>query len=252
MSNLEALPEIEPVSTTNPEHNWESFAHGLRGDHPEEFIQKLYDTGELKTLLPEVEALFGVPQTPEYHPEIDTGIHTLMTLKRAAELSDDLAVRYAALVHDLGKALTDQAHWPKHHNHEELGVAPIQAIKERLGVPEHISELAEHVARYHLHAHRALESKPGTLVKLLERTNALGNPGVFEQFILAAQADAQGRLGLEDRPYPQAELLRTVLQTVKDVETQDSDGQELSNDMIKQRRVEAVKIVKNDMNVALD
>jgi tRNA nucleotidyltransferase (CCA-adding enzyme) len=237
---------MEHISKLAQESIWVEIARGLSGDNPETFIKGLHETGQLKTILPEVDALFGVPQPPEHHPEIDTGIHTLMTLKRAAELSDDLAVRYAALTHDLGKALTDPKEWPKQHGHEELGIGPAQAITKRLEVPKEISILAEHVVRDHVTAHRALELKPGKIVKLLERINAIQNPDMFEKFILSAQADAQGRLGFEDRPYPQAKLLKSALQAVRDVEINFSD-KDLTDDVIIQKKVEAVKEVKNNM-----
>ncbi|TKB79104.1 MAG: HD domain-containing protein [Nitrospira sp.] len=241
-----------PGSTVTLNHTWESLSGYLGGDQPHTKIAQLRATGALHALLPEVDALFGIPQTPEYHPEIDTGIHTMLTLKRAAELTEDIAVRYAALVHDVGKSLTPPDHWPAHHQHEEFGVAPIRAIRQRLGVPEHISALAEHVARYHLHAHRSLELRPGTLLKVLEHTNALETPSVFEQFILAAQADAQGRQGLEDRPYPQARLLRLALQAAHAVATHDANGQELTAALIRQRRVEAIQRVHDDVRMSME
>lgn len=242
---------MKHISKLDQANIWIEIARGLSRENPEIFIKGLHETGQLKTILPEVDALFGVPQPPEHHPEIDTGIHTLMTLKRAAELSDDLAVRYAALTHDLGKALTNPKKWPKQHGHEALGIAPAQAITKRLDVPKEISILAEHVVRDHVIAHRALELKPDTIVKLLERINATQNPDMFEKFILVAQADAQGRLGFEDRPYPQAKLLKSALQAVRDVEINFSD-KDLTGKVIRQKKVEAVKEVKNNMTTSLD
>jgi len=236
---------------------WDELAHGLAGDNPAEYIKNLHDTGELNEVLPEVDALFGIPQTPEYHPEVDTGIHTLMALTKAAELKGDLAVRFATLVHDLGKALTDPEQWPKHHGHEELGVSPVEDVTSRLGTPKDVSDLAVNVARYHLHAHRALEMRPAKLVSLFENTDAFDNPAMFEQFIIAAQADAQGRLGLEDQPYPQADLLRSALHAASEVETQDLMDKGFSdlqlNEKIKERRIYAVSDIKQNIEInALD
>ena len=232
---------------------WEEIADGLMGDDPAGYIQNLRDTGELEKVLPEVNSLFGVPQSPEHHPEIDTGVHTMMALTKATELKGGLAVRFATLVHDLGKGLTDPDHWPKHHGHEELGIPPVEDVTSRLGTPKEIVDLAMHVARYHLHAHRALELKPKTLVSLLERTDALDNPEMFEQFIVATQADAQGRLGLEDKPYPQADFLRATLKAAQEIETQDLIEGGLSgsrlDEQVRTRMIDAVREVKQGMEM---
>lgn len=223
--------------------NWQMLGSGLASHDPVEYIKELRDSGALKNVLPEVNSLFGVPQTEKYHPEIDTGIHTLMTLKRASELSDDVAVRYAALVHDLGKGLTDPSEWPKHHGHEESGVEPVLNIAKRLNVPLEITDLAVTVARYHLHAHRSLEMRPGKLVKLFEDVNAFENPYKFEQFVMAVQADAQGRLGMEDKPYPQADFLRSLFAVTKDFESDDDDPR------FKDKQIMAVAKAKRDYEI---
>lgn len=245
---MDIVSETDVFKAGSPEGIWDRLAHGLSGDRPDQFIQSLRDTGELKEILPEVDALFGVPQVPEHHPEIDTGVHTLMTLRKAAELSDDVSVRYAALVHDVGKGLTDPQAWPKHHDHEELGVPPVRDIAERLNIPEETAALAEHVARYHLHAHRSFEMKPGKILKLLEETEALDRPDMFEHFVLAVQADAQGRLGMENKPYPQADLLRQTLQAIQAVDVTDLS----SDEMVRQVRIQAVKDVKDHSDMNLD
>lgn len=227
---------------------WDELAAGLQGNDPDDFIEDMQKSGKLKEILPEVDALFGVPQTAEYHPEIDTGRHTLMTLRKARDLNGGLAVRFAALVHDLGKAVTDPDHWPKHHNHEELGVPLVEGVSDRLGVPQDVKELAVNVARFHLHAHRAMEMRPNKLVNLFENTGALDNPESFEEFIVAVQADAQGRLGMEDKPYPQADFLRATLKAANDVDVNDllQDGEldQITYDKIRQRRIEAVRSTK--------
>tara|TARA_B100001989_G_C24549345_1_gene473209 strand:- start:4299 stop:4991 length:693 start_codon:yes stop_codon:yes gene_type:complete len=212
---------------------WDDLKQGLSSGDPAAYIQNLRDSGALKEALPEVDVLFGVPQVPEYHPEIDTGIHTLMVVKRAAELSDDVGVRFAALVHDLGKGLTPEEEWPKHIGHEESGVGPVRDVVRRLCVPDDIADLAEKVTRYHLHAHRALEMRPGKIVSLLENIGAFENPENFERFLITVQADKQGRLGMEDKPYPQAEYLRQAHSAVR-------------NSMALERDPERIKIRCNE------
>ena len=174
------------------------------------FFEVLRSCGALARLFPEIEALFGVPQPPEHHPEIDTGVHTLLVLEQAATLSADPAVRFAALTHDLGKALTPPERWPRHWGHEKLGLPALETLCDRLKVPNAYRKLAEKVMRYHGHCHRALELRPGTAVDLLQRLDALRNGEVLELFLLACEADAKGRPGFEERPYPQADWLRAA------------------------------------------
>ena len=149
-----------------------------------------------------------MPQPERWHPEIDSGVHTLMVLEQAAKLSDDPVVRFAALTHDLGKGTTPPDEWPRHIAHEQRGVALVEALCDRLRIPNSYRELAVLVSRYHLEAHRVEELRTGTLLDLLEHTDALRRPARFEQFVLACEADARGRKGLENRDYPQAEHLR--------------------------------------------
>jgi len=191
-----------------PERVWQEMSRALMHDRPSRFFSVLRETGALKVVLPEIDALFGIPQSHVHHPEIDTGRHTLMVLDRAAELGGDLPVRFAALVHDLGKARTPPADWPAHHGHERLGLPLIRALCERLRVPNACRDLALLVGEFHLQVHRVAELKPATLVRLLERLDVFRRPERLEPFLLACQADYTGRLGLEDRPYPQAGRLR--------------------------------------------
>lgn len=232
---------------------WDELAAGLRGSNPDAFIDDMQKNGKLKEILPEVDALFGVPQNAKYHPEIDTGRHTLMALKKAQDLNGGLSVRFATLVHDLGKAATDPDHWPKHHDHEALGVPLVENVSDRLGVPQDVKALAVNVARFHLHAHRAMEMGPNKLVNLFEDIDALDNPESFEQFIVAVQADAQGRLGMEDKPYPQADFLRATLKAAQEVDLsdilQEDTSDQITYDKIRQRRIEAVRSTKTEMQL---
>lgn len=200
-----------------PERVWQETGRALGERAPQVFFQVLRESDALKHIFPEVDALFGVPQPEKWHPEIDTGVHTFMVLEQAAKLSDDKIVRFAALTHDLGKAITPQDKWPSHHGHEAASVKLLEALCARLRVPNDYRDCAAAVARYHGHAHRALELRPATLIELLENLDAFRRPARFEQFVLACEADIRGRTGLEDRPYPQADYLRRAFQVAAQV-----------------------------------
>ncbi|WP_028109985.1 multifunctional CCA addition/repair protein [Ferrimonas futtsuensis] len=206
------------LSHLTPERVWSETERALAGPCPWVFFEVLHRCGALQVLMPELSALDGVPQPEVHHPEIDSLVHTLMVLKRASDLSESVAVRFAALTHDLGKALTPPSEWPRHIAHETRGLAPLAVLCQRLKVPNTPRELAEIGCRWHLHGHRALELKPTTLLKLFDGVDAWRKPERFEQFILVCQADAQGRLGLEQESYPQAAWLREALARVNQVE----------------------------------
>ncbi|BDY06487.1 multifunctional CCA addition/repair protein [Ferrimonas sp. YFM] len=212
------LADSGELSHLTPERVWSEAERALAGPCPWVFFEVLHRCGALSVLMPELAALDGVPQPEAHHPEIDSLVHTLMVLKRASELSDSVAVRFAALTHDLGKALTPQHEWPRHIAHETRGLAPLADLCQRLKVPNAPRELAEIGCRWHLHGHRALELKPTTLLKLFDGVDAWRKPERFEQFILVCQADAQGRMGLEQRPYPQAAWLRQALSLANQIE----------------------------------
>ncbi|TJY59897.1 multifunctional CCA addition/repair protein [Sinimarinibacterium sp. CAU 1509] len=193
-----------------PERVWKEMSRALMHARPSVFFQTLRDCGALARILPEVDALFGVPQRADYHPEIDTGIHTLMCVDAAARAGAALPVRFAALVHDLGKARTPPDEWPQHRQHEQRGVAPVRAVCERLRVPNDCRDLAIDVTREHLNVHRAFELRPTTLHDLIERLGGLRRPERFEQALQACEADARGRLGHESSAYPQTDHLRAA------------------------------------------
>ncbi len=201
-----------------PERVWQETRRAMGTPHPEAFIQVLRDCGALAVVFPEIEALFGVPQPPRWHPEIDTGVHTLMALALAASLSAEPRVRFAVLVHDLGKATTPPDVLPGHAGHEERGVTIIRDLAARMRIPNDWRDLATVVSRYHCLSHRALELRPGTVVKLLDGTDALRRPERFEEFLTACEADLRGRKGFADRTYPQAEYLRTALAAARRVD----------------------------------
>jgi tRNA nucleotidyltransferase (CCA-adding enzyme) len=200
MRTLVSRGEVEALV---PERVWQESEKALREPAASVFFRVLRDCGALQAVYPEIDALFGVPQPAEWHPEIDTGIHTLMVLDQAAALSGDTAVRFAALVHDLGKGSTPRSEWPGHRGHEERSVALIEAMCSRLRPPGGHRELALLVARYHGIVHRAFELKPKTLLDFMERADAFRRPERFAQVLLACEADARGRTGMEHNPYPQ-------------------------------------------------
>lgn len=206
------------VDALVPERVWQETLKALNTDHPQVFIEVLRDCGALARVFPEVDRLFGVPQPPQHHPEVDSGLHTLLTMRAAARLSPAPEVRFAAMVHDLGKGTTPAELLPKHHGHEQRGAKQVTALCRRLRVPGAFSSLAERVARYHLHCHRALELRPSTVHELLEALDAYRRPERFEQYLLACEADARGRTGLEDRDYPQADFLRGAAAAARAVE----------------------------------
>lgn len=199
------------VDALVPDRVWQETQAALAGRSVSTYVKVLRDCGALKVLLPEVDALFGIPQPKKWHPEIDTGVHVLMVLDQAEALSADLEVRFAALMHDLGKGNTPGYRLPSHPGHEDRGCKLIRKIAERLPVPNACRDLALLAAKYHTHCHRALELRAKTLLKVLEGTDAFRRPERFEQFLITCEADARGRGGLEDRLYPQADYFRGAL-----------------------------------------
>ncbi|MDH3637877.1 MAG: multifunctional CCA addition/repair protein [Gammaproteobacteria bacterium] len=221
MGRIVARGEVDALVA---ERVWSEFQRALSEPHPRLFVEVLRDCGALAPVFPEIDALFGVPQPAAYHPEIDTGLHTLLVLEQVAGLSPDAEVRFAALVHDLGKALTPHAEWPHHHGHERHGAVPINVLCTRLRVPNKYRDLALVVCRYHLHLHRIQELKPATVLTLLEKLNAFRQPHRVSQFALACEADMRGRSGWEDRAYPQKEILECCFQASNDVDGQTIAG----------------------------
>ena len=218
MRNMVAAGE---TAALQPDRVWQETEKALAGPNPAVYFRVLRRCDALSVVFPEIEALFGVPQPAKWHPEIDTGIHTLMALEVAAKLSESVAVRFAALTHDLGKAATPKDMLPRHRGHEARSVRILDSLCSRLPVPRRHRELATAVARYHGAVHRAGELKPGTVYDLIEAVDGVRRPERFEGFLLACEADARGRSGLEDRPYPQAGVLRTALDAARRVRGRD-------------------------------
>ena len=197
MRGMVASGEVDALV---PERVWKEMEKALAEPRPDAFITVLRDCGALARLLPEVDALFGVPQPERWHPEIDTGVHVLMALRIAAERGASAAVAFAVLVHDLGKALTPPQELPQHKGHETAGLPRVRALAERLRVPTEFRDLALLVSRFHTHVHRALELRATTVLELLESADAFRRPERFAAFLEACECDARGRTGLEQRP----------------------------------------------------
>ena len=201
------------------ERVWQELAKGLMEQQPRRMIEVLRECGALKVILPEVDALFGVPQRAEHHPEIDSGIHTLMTLQRAADLGLSLPERYAAMLHDLGKALTPPDILPRHHGHDIAGVKPVQAVNRRWRVPKACAELAELVCRWHIILHSVKTLRSDTALDVLQRTDAFRRPDRFQTALNVCLADVQGRLGREREPYPQMAHWLALLSAANEADT---------------------------------
>ena len=214
---MRSLAESGELQHLTAERIWQEFARALMEDNPEVFIQVLRDCGALKALLPEVDVLFGVPQPAEHHPEVDTGVHILSVLQQCARFKQTLNVRWACLLHDLGKGTTKPELWPRHIAHEKHGLPLIKKVNKRFKAPNECAELALLVGEYHTHAHRALELRPETLLKLLMSFDIMRRPQRFDDFVAASEMDSRGRLGLEDRLYPQADYLRNAAEVVRTV-----------------------------------
>ena len=208
MSLMHAMAANGEIDALVPDRVWKETGLALLGPDSRVYFETLRECGALKILFPEVDRLFGTPQPAEWHPEIDTGLHVMMVLDQAERLSPDLEVRFAALVHDLGKGTTPKHSLPSHPGHERRGAKLIRRLAERLPVPNACRDLGILVAEYHTHCHRALELRAATIMRVLEATDAFRRPRRFEQFLLACEADARGRTGFEQRPYAQVDLLR--------------------------------------------
>ena len=218
---MRRMVEQGEVDHLVPERVWAEMRKALAKPQPSAFLRVLRACGALVRLLPEVDALYGVPQPAAHHPEIDTGVHLELVLDAAARLAPgDDVVGFAALTHDLGKALTPRAQWPRHIAHEARGLTPLRALCARLKVGNEHRALAEVVCRYHLDAHRALALRAGTLLLLLEKLDALRRPQRLDGFLLACEADARGRTGHEHAPYPQAARLRAALAAARAVRSE--------------------------------
>ena len=245
---MQQLADSGELKALTPERVWKETSRALMERDADVYFETLRQCGALKVLFPEIDALFGIPQRPEYHPEIDCGIHTLMSLQQACRANYSLDVRFAVLVHDLGKALTPKDELPRHIMHEERGVQPVNDICDRLKVPTNTKQLSIAVCKEHLKSHQAFTLKAGTLWRLLQRLDVLRRPERVEAFIQACECDSRGRLGLEDRDYPQARYLTEAMQLVRSIKASDLPADVKGPDigeMLIQKRIEALAELKN-------
>ncbi|KTD17574.1 multifunctional CCA addition/repair protein [Legionella jordanis] len=215
------------------ERVWQEWYRSLQERNPEIFITTLRSCGALKIVFPEIDALFGVPNPAKHHAEIDSGVHSLMVLKVAARLSEDPIVRFAALVHDLGKAATPVSEWPSQIQHEMRGIPIIKALCERLRIPADYRKFAEMASRFHLNIHRLFELKASTKIKILEKADAFRRPNLFEKLLVVCEADAKGR-GFKEKDYKQAEAWRRLLTECLKISVQEIIAQGYKGEAIKQ------------------
>ncbi|EKE70240.1 multifunctional CCA addition/repair protein [Gallaecimonas xiamenensis] len=246
---LKAMADSGELAALTPERVWKELEKALATDSPQVFFQVLRDCGALGALFPELDQLFGVPAPAKWHPEVDTGIHTLMVLEQAALLSSDIEVRFAALCHDFGKALTPPEKWPSHHGHGQSGLPLIKAFCERFRVPNGCRDLALLVSDLHCQVHTAFELKASTLVRLFDKLDAWRKPERVDKLALACIADYKGRTGFEQRPYPQADWLRSAFSAARQVDVKAIVAQGLKGpavgDAVKAERIRLVQALKN-------
>ena len=216
---MRAMVEEGEADALVPERVWQELSRGLMEPRPSRMFEVLRECGALARVLPEVDRLWGVPQRAEYHPEVDTGVHLMMVLDMSARLQAPLPVRFACLAHDLGKGTTPASVLPKHIGHEERSARLLKKVAERLRVPTECREIADVVAREHGNIHRSGEFGAAAVLRLLERCDAFRKPQRFDDILLACECDARGRLGLEERPYPQRARLATALAAARQVST---------------------------------
>ncbi|PXF63899.1 multifunctional CCA addition/repair protein [Kangiella spongicola] len=217
MTELVNQGELEFLTA---ERVWQETKKALATQSPHVYFEVLRSCGGLKVLFPEINVLWGIPNPEKWHPEIDTGIHTMMVLEQAARKTDDVCVRFAAVLHDLGKGVTKKEYWPQHRGHEEAGVPLIKNLCRRIKAPKDYENLAVLVSRFHLHCHKMFELRPKTIHKVLKSIGAYKREFILEQFIVACEADFNGRLGLEDKPYKHGDLLRECFKASHKVDAQ--------------------------------
>jgi tRNA nucleotidyltransferase (CCA-adding enzyme) len=214
---MQHMVEQGEVDALVPERVWQELSRGLMEAKPSRMFEVLRDCGALARILPELDALWGVPQPEKHHPEIDTGVHVMMVIDYAAQQRCNLPVRCAALMHDLGKGTTPESEWPRHHGHEGRSVVLVDQVCQRLKIPNDCRDLARMTAREHGNVGRALELRPDTIVKLFERCDAFRKPQRFIDMLQASECDHRGRAGFADRPFPQAPYLRAALSAAQAV-----------------------------------
>jgi len=245
MARMRAMVAAGEADALVAERTWQETAKALAELVPAAWMRALRECGALARIFPELDALYGVPQPEKWHPEIDTGLHMELVLQAAADLTAEPRIRFAALMHDLGKGRTPRSRWPRHIGHEESGARLVEGLSERLRVPTDYRELAILAARWHGLAHRALELRPRTVLELLEACDAFRRPERFRELLIACEADHRGRGGFRERPYPQGDLLREAQAKAMAVALNDADRAGLTGEkigeLLRRRRLGALK-----------
>ena len=221
MALMRELTDSGELAHLTSERVWQETANALNTQSPQVYFEVLRECGALAVLFPEIDALYGVPNPEKWHPEIDSGIHTMMVLEQASKLTDDNEIRFAALIHDLGKAVTDPSLWPSHHGHGQKGLPIIKKLCARLRVPNTYKDLALMVSDHHCKIHRCDEMRKDTIIKLFDKIDAWRKPERFKQFLLTCEADARGRLHFEEEPYPQRDIMLNYYNKASSVNVQD-------------------------------
>ena len=254
LSLMAELAQSEELQHLTAERVWLETEKALNEKNPEIYFETLHKTGALRVLFPEIDALYGVPNPVKHHPEVNSFIHTMLVLKQAVNLTENnpilnkSAVRFAAICHDLGKALTPQNILPHHYGHEQAGIKPTRTLCKRLKVPSYFQELAELTCEFHTHIHKAFELRAETVITLFNRFDVWRKPQRFQEFLQVCLADTRGRTGFENKDYPQIDYINQLLQAANEVDVQQviADGfekQEIRNELTK-RRILAVKQTK--------
>jgi len=245
MARMRAMVAAGEADALVAERTWQETAKALAEPVPAAWMRALRECGALARIFPELDALYGVPQPEKWHPEIDTGLHMELVLQAAADLTPEPRIRFAALMHDLGKGRTPRSRWPRHIGHEESGARLVEGLSERLRVPTDYRELAILAARWHGLAHRALELRPRTVLELLEACDAFRRPERFRELLIACEADYRGRGGFRERPYPQGDVLRDAQAKATAVALNDADRAGLTGEkigeLLRRRRLGALK-----------
>jgi tRNA nucleotidyltransferase (CCA-adding enzyme) len=247
---MKRMTESGEVDALVPERVWQETERALGETRPDLFFETLHGCGALAKIFPELAALYGIPQPPRWHPEVDTGVHVMLVIRYAAAIGAPAVVRFAALVHDLGKALTPAEKWPSHHGHEEAGVPLIDQLCDRLKIPNAYRELGILTARHHAAVHRAAELRPNTLLKLLETADAFRRPERFAELLMACECDARGRAGLESQPYPQRDYLLRARDAAAAITLSAEEREALKGPFLgarlREKRLAAVTAIKDE------
>ncbi len=245
MTHISQSGELENLSA---ERIFLEMEKALSEDHAYVFFEVLKNCGALAAIFPELDCLWGIPNPEQWHPEIDTGIHTMLVLQQACKLSTNTSTRFAALCHDLGKGVTPKDKWPSHHGHEKLGVPIIEALAKRLKIPNQSKELACLVSEFHLHLHKAYDLQSKTILRLFNRCDAWRKPLRFEELLKCCEADFRGRTGFELRPYPQINYIKSCLNAATQVDVQNIIAAGIQGKHIKealaQERIKAISQIK--------